>query len=102
MFTSEGNTNAKGNTIPGRWEKLIKYKYLAPTQKRLPNPLVEGVGVGGALDSFDKFTYLFVIMTFLNICEILLCIVSFYLIVFVSFILYTHCSMIFIYCAIIL
>ena len=41
-------------------------------------------------------------MTFLDICEILLCIVSFYLIVFVSFILYTHCSMIFIYCAIIL
>ena len=39
-------------------------------------------------------------MTFLNICEILLCIVSFYLIVFVSFILYTHCSIIFIYCAI--
>ena len=33
MFTSEGNTNAKGNTIPGLWEKLIKYKYLAPTQK---------------------------------------------------------------------
>ena len=47
MFTSEGNTNAKGNTIPGLWEKLIKYKYLAPTQKRLPNALVEGVGVGG-------------------------------------------------------
>ena len=59
MFTSEGNTNAKGNTIPGLWEKLIKYKYLAPTQKRLPNALVEGVGVGGgALDSFDKFTYI--------------------------------------------
>ena len=60
MFTAEGNTNAKGNTIPGLWEKLIKYKYLAPTQKRLPNALVEGVGVwgGGALDSFDKFTYL--------------------------------------------
>ena len=47
MFTSEGNTNAKGNTIPGLWEKLIKYKYLAPTQKRLPNALVEGVGGGG-------------------------------------------------------
>ena len=47
MFTSEGNTNAKGNTIPGLWEKLIKYKYLAPTQKRLPNALVEGVGVEG-------------------------------------------------------
>ena len=46
MFTSEGNTNAKGNTIPGLWEKLIKYKYLAPTQKRLPNALVEGVGGG--------------------------------------------------------
>ena len=64
MFTAEGNTNAKGNTIPGLWEKLIKYKYLAPTQKRLPNALValvEGVdmgGGGGALDSFDKFTYL--------------------------------------------
>ena len=60
MFTAEGNTNAKGNTIPGLWEKLIKCKYLAPTQKKLPNALVEGVGVGGrgALDSFDKFTYL--------------------------------------------
>ena len=59
MFTAEANTNAEGNTIPGLWEKLIKYKYLAPTQKRLPNALVEGVGVGGgALDSFDKFTYL--------------------------------------------
>ena len=56
MFTSEGNTNAKGNIIPGLWEKLIKYKYLAPTQKRLPNALVEGVGGGGALDSFNKFT----------------------------------------------
>ena len=43
--------------LHGLWEKLIKYKYLAPTQKRLPNALVEGVGVGGgALDSFDKFT----------------------------------------------
>ena len=31
------------------WEKLIKYKYLAPTHKRLPNALVEGVGVGGGL-----------------------------------------------------
>ena len=59
MFTAEGNTNANWNAIPGLWEKLIKYKYLAPTQKRLPNALVEGVGVGGgALDSFDKFTYL--------------------------------------------
>ena len=49
MLTSEGKTNAKGNTIPSLWEKLIKYKYLAPTQKRLPNALVEGVGVGGGL-----------------------------------------------------
>ena len=35
-----------------------------PHKKRLPNALVEGVGVGGgALDSFDKFTYLLYIMT---------------------------------------
>ena len=34
-----------GNTIPGLWEKLIKYKCLAPVQKRL------GSGGGGALEN---------------------------------------------------
>ena len=45
VFTAEGNTNAKRNTIPGLWEKL-KYKFLAPAQKRFPNVKVEGVGGG--------------------------------------------------------
>ena len=36
----------RGNTIPGLWEKLIKYKCLAPAQKRLG-------GGGGGLEN-DK------------------------------------------------
>ena len=57
--------NAKGNTIPGLWEKLIKYKYLAPTQKKLLNTLVEGVGVGGGFGQFRQI-YLFVVLIFYN------------------------------------
>ena len=66
MFTAEGNTNSEGITIPGLWEKPIKYNYLAPTQKRLPNALVEGVGVGGG--GFGQFRqiYLFVVLIFYN------------------------------------
>ena len=57
MFTSEGNTNAKGNTIPGLWEKLIKYKYQKNiTKKASKCPGGGGRCGGGALDSFDKFT----------------------------------------------
>ena len=41
----------RGNTKPGLWKKLIKYKCLAPAKKRLPNVLVEGVG--GVLEN-DK------------------------------------------------
>ena len=44
----------RGNTIPGLWEKLIKYKCLAPAQKRFPNVLVEGVGGGLANDKINK------------------------------------------------
>ena len=66
MFTSEGNTNAKGNTIPGLWEKLVKYKYLAPTQKRLPNALVEGVGVGGG---FGQFRQIYLVICYNDISQ---------------------------------
>ena len=67
MFTSEGNTNAKGNTIPGLWEKLIKYKYLAPTQKRLPNALEEGVGVGGG--GFGQFRQIYLVICYNDISQ---------------------------------
>ena len=69
MFTSEGNTNAKGNTIPGLWEKLIKYKYLAPTQKRLPNALVEGVGVRGGGGGFGQFREIYLVICYNDICQ---------------------------------
>ena len=46
--------------------ETYQYKYLAPTQKRLPNALVEGVGVGGG--GFGQFRqiYLFVVLIFYN------------------------------------
>ena len=31
----------RGNTTPGQWRELTKYKCLMPAQKRLPNALVE-------------------------------------------------------------
>ena len=64
----------RGNTIPGLWEKLIKYKCLAPAQKRLPNFLVEGVGGGLEKDKIN----LFVVLIFYNdISQCFYC--SFYL-----------------------
>ena len=65
MFTAEGNTNAKGNTIPGLREKLIKYKYLAPTQKASKCPGGGGRCGGGGFVQLQQI-YLFVVLIFYN------------------------------------
>ena len=69
----------RANTVPSPWGELTKYKCLVPAQNRLPNALVEEVE--GGLNNLE--IKLFVVFIFImNMCEILECIVGFYLIVF--------------------
>ena len=100
MFAANCNTNAKGEHSTQPLEKLTMHKCLVPAQNRLPNALGEEAAGGNNFrvrktnSTFNySLLFQFLIMTFLNICQISLCIVGFYPIDFISF--YPHCSIIY-------